>query len=116
MVICMIVGMAAARRQCDGDGNRANGAAGSLLWLCLACLPLVAVANPDAKRLYDDLLSTYNRLIRPVSNNTETVTVKMGLRLSQLLDLVSYNDKQIVSSLYFPRLQYISSSAADPVP
>ncbi len=40
----------------------------------------------------------------------------MGLRLSQLLDLVSYNDKQIVSSLYFPRLQYISSSAADPVP
>lgn len=45
-------------------------------------------ANPDAKRLYDDLLSTYNRLIRPVSNNTETVLVKLGLRLSQLIDLV----------------------------
>ncbi|KAH8312365.1 hypothetical protein KR044_010431, partial [Drosophila immigrans] len=44
-------------------------------------------ANPDAKRLYDDLLSNYNRLIRPVSNNTDTVLVKLGLRLSQLIDL-----------------------------
>lgn len=46
-------------------------------------------ANPDAKRLYDDLLSNYNRLIRPVKNNTETVLVKLGLKLSQLIDLVS---------------------------
>ncbi|CAK9811584.1 Acetylcholine receptor subunit alpha-like 2 [Anthophora quadrimaculata] len=43
--------------------------------------------NPDAKRLYDDLLSNYNRLIRPVSNNNDTVVVKLGLRLSQLIDL-----------------------------
>ncbi|XP_011304082.1 acetylcholine receptor subunit alpha-L1 [Fopius arisanus] len=43
--------------------------------------------NPDAKRLYDDLLSNYNRLIRPVSNNTDIVVVKLGLRLSQLIDL-----------------------------
>lgn len=48
--------------------------------------------NPDAKRLYDDLLSNYNRLIRPVSNNTETVLVKLGLRLSQLIDLVCQNE------------------------
>ena len=65
--------------------------------------------NPDAKRLYDDLLSNYNRLIRsdreslcrnlgcssettvsrPVANNTDKITVKMGLKLSQLVDLVS---------------------------
>ena len=45
--------------------------------------------NPDAKRLYDDLLSNYNRLIRPVSSNNDTVVVKLGLRLSQLIDLVS---------------------------
>lgn len=43
--------------------------------------------NPDAKRLYDDLLSNYNRLIRPVANNTDKITVKMGLKLSQLVDL-----------------------------
>lgn len=61
--------------------------------LLLVQLLLISVdninANPDAKRLYDDLLSTYNRLIRPVKNNTETVLVKLGLKLSQLIDLVS---------------------------
>jgi len=31
------------------------------------------LANPDAKRLYDDLLADYNRLIRPVSNHTDKV-------------------------------------------
>ena len=46
-------------------------------------------ANPDAKRLYDDLLSNYNRLIRPVINHTEKVTVKLGVSLSQIVELVS---------------------------
>ena len=55
--------------------------------LALIGLGLVE-ANPDAKRLYDDLLSNYNRLIRPVVNHTQKVTVKLGLRLSQLVDLV----------------------------
>ncbi|XP_016910163.1 acetylcholine receptor subunit beta-like 2 isoform X1 [Apis cerana] len=44
-------------------------------------------ANPDTKRLYDDLLSNYNRLIRPVMNNTETLTVQLGLKLSQLIEM-----------------------------
>lgn len=48
------------------------------------------LCNPDAKRLYDDLLSNYNRLIRPVSNNNDTVLVKLGLRLSQLIELVRH--------------------------
>ena len=51
-------------------------------------MPPPAGGNPDAKRLYDDLLSNYNRLIRPVANNTDKITVKMGLKLSQLVDLV----------------------------
>ncbi|CAG2114184.1 unnamed protein product [Medioppia subpectinata] len=41
----------------------------------------------NAKRLYDDLLSSYNRLIRPVFNNSDRLTVKMGLKLSQLIDV-----------------------------
>uniref|UniRef100_A0A182VMD7 Neurotransmitter-gated ion-channel ligand-binding domain-containing protein n=1 Tax=Anopheles merus TaxID=30066 RepID=A0A182VMD7_ANOME len=58
------------------------------LGIVLLCMVIGSVwANPDAKRLYDDLLSNYNRLIRPVSNNTDTVLVKLGLRLSQLIDL-----------------------------
>ena len=56
---------------------------------CFAALFPSATANPEAKRLYDDLLSNYNRLIRPVGNNSDRLTVKMGLRLSQLIDVVS---------------------------
>ena len=58
-------------------------------------------ANPDAKRLYDDLLSNYNRLVRPVSNHTEQITVKLGVRLSQLVELVSLD---ITPGLFFERL------------
>ena len=53
----------------------------------------VGKANPDSKRLYDDLLSNYNRLIRPVGNNSDRLTVKMGLRLSQLIDVVSTSQR-----------------------
>ena len=46
-------------------------------------------ADMDANRLYEDLLSEYNRLIRPVANNSDRLTVKLGLKLSQLIDVVS---------------------------
>lgn len=48
-------------------------------------------ANPDAKMLYNDLLrrNGYNKLIRPVVNNTDVLIVKVGLKLSQLIDIVS---------------------------
>uniref|UniRef100_A0AAG5CQ64 Uncharacterized protein n=1 Tax=Anopheles atroparvus TaxID=41427 RepID=A0AAG5CQ64_ANOAO len=56
-------------------------------------------ANPDAKRLYDDLLSNYNRLIRPVVNNTETLTVWLGLKLSQLIE-VSLRNQVMTTNLW----------------
>lgn len=49
--------------------------------------------NPDAKRLYDDLLSNYNKLVRPVLNNTDPLPVRIKLKLSQLIDIVSYTNK-----------------------
>lgn len=61
----------------------------TLSWLMLGTLFRLISANPDAKRLYDDLLSNYNRLIRPVGNNSDRLTVKLGLKLSQLIDVVS---------------------------
>ena len=66
---------------------------GSVLFatLLVALQFATGLANPDSKRLYDDLLSNYNRLIRPVGNNSDRLTVKMGLRLSQLIDVVSTN-------------------------
>ncbi|XP_021953551.1 acetylcholine receptor subunit beta-like 2 [Folsomia candida] len=42
-------------------------------------------ANRYAKTLYDDLMSNYNRLIRPVINLADTLEVRVGLRLSQLI-------------------------------
>src|SRR5688572_17575891 len=61
-------------------------------WWCSCCCIMLMISNcggnPDAKRLYDDLMSSYNRLIRPVGNNSDRLTVKMGLKLSQLIDVV----------------------------
>jgi hypothetical protein len=50
----------------------------------------VSIANPEAKRLYEELIKvrSYNKLIRPVKNNSEKLTVYLGLRLTQLLDVV----------------------------
>jgi len=45
------------------------------------------MGNPDAKRLYDDLLSNYNKLVRPVQNTTDPLTVRIKLKLSQLIDV-----------------------------
>ncbi|KAL1491820.1 hypothetical protein ABEB36_012357 [Hypothenemus hampei] len=44
-------------------------------------------ANPDAKRLYDDLLSNYNKLVRPVVNTSDVLRVCIKLKLSQLIDV-----------------------------
>jgi len=44
--------------------------------------------NPDAKRLYDELLSNYNKLVRPVANTSDVLNVRIRLKLSQLIDVV----------------------------
>lgn len=56
------------------------------LGLALA-LAAAAAGSRDAKRLHDDLLSDYNRLIRPVGNHSHKVTIVVGLKLSQLIDI-----------------------------
>lgn len=61
-----------------------------LLWILSALVVNGAVAgNPDAKRLYDDLLSNYNKLVRPVVNTSDVLRVCIKLKLSQLIDVVS---------------------------
>ena len=68
-----------------------------LVWwqlLAVASFSILVVpvrADQDAKRLYEDLLTDYNRLIRPVGNNSDRLTVKLGLKLSQLIDVVNLN-------------------------
>ena len=61
----------------------------SIRWLWpLLFIGHTALGNQAMTRLYDDLLSDYNRLIRPVSNYSQTVLVHLSLKLTQLLDLV----------------------------
>jgi nicotinic acetylcholine receptor, invertebrate len=57
--------------------------------ICFSFSFTVCAGNPDAKRLYDDLLSNYNKLVRPVVNVTDALTVRIKLKLSQLIDVVS---------------------------
>ncbi|KZS05133.1 putative Acetylcholine receptor subunit alpha [Daphnia magna] len=72
----------------------------------LCCWYLVvqpaSCGNPDAKRLYDDLLSNYNKIVRPVVNNSDVLTVRIKLKLSQLIDLasVSFSLFFLVYSVY----------------
>jgi len=63
----------------------------SVAALLLVLLPtasaVISMGNPDAKRLYDDLLSNYNKLVRPVENTSDHLTVRIKLKLSQLIDV-----------------------------
>lgn len=62
-----------------------------LLGLLLAgvgCPTGTRAAKSDASRLYEDLMMSYNRFVRPVQNNSDTLVVKLGLKLSQLIDVV----------------------------
>ena len=71
------------------DSFRYTGSTSGVTFLVL-CLASLCNSNHDARRLYDDLLrkNKYNRLIRPVGNSTDKLTVKMGLKLAQVLDVV----------------------------
>ncbi|XP_023240040.1 acetylcholine receptor subunit alpha-like isoform X2 [Centruroides vittatus] len=64
---------------------------GAGIFLVLALPPtlffLGCESHIDAKRLHDDLLSDYNRLIRPVDNHSSKVTIVVGLKLTQLIDI-----------------------------
>ena len=58
-------------------------------WCYCGLIQPADCGNPDAKRLYDDLLSNYNKIVRPVVNNSDVLTVRIKLKLSQLIDLAS---------------------------
>ena len=67
----------------------ATAAAAARGALIVAVIGVTAVGgNSDAKRLYDDLMSNYNRLIRPVKDHGDKVTVKLGVRLTQIIEIV----------------------------
>ncbi|XP_075971202.1 acetylcholine receptor subunit alpha-like [Anticarsia gemmatalis] len=72
----------------------------------LLVLALASCAgNPDAKRLYDDLLSNYNKLVRPVLNVSDALTVRIKLKLSQLID-VNLKNQIMTTNLWVEQSWY----------
>nr|XP_022334781.1 acetylcholine receptor subunit alpha-like 1 [Crassostrea virginica] len=62
--------------------------------------------EPAEKKLHDFLLSEkYSKLIRPTGNNTVQLTVKLGMRLSQLLDVDEKN--QIMTTSVWLRQEWV---------
>ncbi|KAK7478414.1 hypothetical protein BaRGS_00030339 [Batillaria attramentaria] len=65
----------------------------SLVFLILSAVPVGdarrSQPDPSAKRLHYDLMSRYQALVKPSAGANNLLTVKMGLRLSQVLDVVS---------------------------
>jgi len=60
--------------------------------VCGCCLCLETVQGPNEKRLFKDLFGNargYNRLERPVINDSAALIVKFGLVLQQIIDVVS---------------------------
>ena len=50
-------------------------------------------ARVDEQRLMDTILQDYNTAARPVYNASEKVTVKFGLTLTQISDMVSVSTR-----------------------
>ncbi|XP_049770531.1 acetylcholine receptor subunit alpha-like [Schistocerca cancellata] len=86
-------------------------AAAALLVVCASLQG--AAANPDAKRLYDDLLSNYNKLVRPVVNVSDALTVKIKLKLSQLID-VNLKNQIMTTNLWVEQSWYDYKLQWDP--
>ncbi|XP_018312817.1 nicotinic acetylcholine receptor alpha4 [Mycetomoellerius zeteki] len=76
------------------------------VWFFSALVVHGAVAgNPDAKRLYDDLLSNYNKLVRPVVNTSDVLRVCIKLKLSQLID-VNLKNQIMTTNLWVEQSWY----------
>ncbi|XP_054279733.1 acetylcholine receptor subunit alpha-like [Macrosteles quadrilineatus] len=83
-----------------------------ILWIVLVLIS-GCCCNPDAKRLYDDLLSNYNKLVRPVVNVSDALTVKIKLKLSQLID-VNLKNQIMTTNLWVEQSWYDYKLQWDP--
>lgn len=57
---------------------------------CFISFLLVSQQGESQRRLYRELLKNYNRLERPVVNDSQPLVVELQLSLLQIIDVVSY--------------------------
>ncbi|CAB3381709.1 Hypothetical predicted protein [Cloeon dipterum] len=86
---------------------------GVIAVLVAAAAVCPTAANPDAKRLYDDLLSNYNKLVRPVMNTSDVLRVCIKLKLSQLID-VNLKNQIMTTNLWVEQSWYDYKLQWDP--
>lgn len=46
--------------------------------------------DEDARRLIEDLLIDYDTVVRPVVNQEDQIKLYLGIKLSQIADIVNY--------------------------
>jgi len=65
---------------------------------CIIVLFHFGLTSEKAKKLHEDILhkSGYNKVIRPVINASDHIDVQLGLKLSQLIDVVSSHSSNCV--------------------
>ncbi|CAG9857689.1 unnamed protein product [Phyllotreta striolata] len=85
--------------------STAVGTAVRAWWLSAVVVHVAVAGNPDAKRLYDDLLSNYNKLVRPVVNTSDVLRVCIKLKLSQLID-VNLKNQIMTTNLWVEQSWY----------
>ncbi|KAM7424512.1 hypothetical protein PAMA_000721 [Pampus argenteus] len=56
-----------------------------------ACAVKVSLQSPNKERLYNNLMKSYNRMTRPVLNDSQPLTVHLGLSLMQIMDVDEKN-------------------------
>ncbi|XP_064471220.1 acetylcholine receptor subunit alpha-like [Ornithodoros turicata] len=83
------------------------------LLVLLLIFTLGVRGSPDAKRLYDDLISRYNKLVRPVVNDTDALTVRIKLKLSQLIE-VNLKNQIMTTNLWVEQYWYDYKLTWDP--
>ncbi|KAM6981082.1 neuronal acetylcholine receptor subunit alpha-7a [Aplochiton taeniatus] len=64
----------------------------NILYIALtACLLKVSLQGEHQRRLYSDLMSNYNPLVRPVFNDSHSLTVNFSFSLMQIMDVDEKN-------------------------
>lgn len=58
------------------------------VWLQSYLIEPTKLPASDGRRLFDDLMREYNKLVRPVKEDSMTLDVSLGIKLTQLIDVV----------------------------
>ncbi|XP_062865247.1 neuronal acetylcholine receptor subunit alpha-7 [Trichomycterus rosablanca] len=69
-----------------------------MLGLCSICLWSISLQGEHQRKLYKEILENYNRLERPVANDSAPLVVELGLTLLQIIDVDEKNQVLITNA------------------